>query len=748
MSQETLKLAIEEQLVPLLPSGISAAVFQRADYLAALTIEDINNKATLDVNKSIGTIQTNLVGNYNPVNIVSSNMSPQTLTSNIGSLVQNNIISPVVDTFYSNLDSIITNNIKRNADYSLQSIRTSTSTTVTQFLSIEIASSIEDVAVGLFSKTTNVSDILGGLFDTVSGVDLDNIAARFSSLIGAEALSRAANFRTLNSDNIDKLNKTSTGFVDPTGTYPKEEYKDSVDTNKLAQGDVKGTVVQKKDQERITGAKLPNGVSWDQPKSSFKGQYPYNKVHQTESGHIVEFDDTPGAERIHIYHRSGTFIEIDPNGSITSRTKGSEYKIVDCNGYISIAGKANVSINGECNVHVGANANIEVEGDAFINSRNDIEINAAGRLQLTAKEAIDIRSPMIYVDADDEFHLTAGVKSNITTQLMNIISDTDFNISVGNNTNFKTANNLMIESANDSNFKSGGKVNMQSGGDGNMKFGGTWNADSGGNTLINQGSAGDAAGAGKTEVSKLSNAGLPGDRVANIETVIKDPVAMTLADQYSVRAETESDDYDQLRKDLIAKGIATEEQLSKTPNEIGSDTSPAKSTSSIIPADESLLGMTALPDNFQLSPKFTLGMLSSKAAVTKDRLVAQRGLSYGQIAHNLQVLALNVLEPIYNAFPKMIVTSAFRDEASSSKTSQHPLGMAVDIQFRGMSKDEYFEMAKQIKDMIIFDQLLLEYCEYTNSPWIHISLDATKQRKQIMTFFNHKKYADGLSNLA
>lgn len=748
MSQETLKLAIEERLVPLLPSGISAAVYQRADYLAALTIEDINNKATLDVNKSIGTIQTNLIGSYNPVNIVSSNMSPQTLTSNIGSLVQNNIISPVVDTFYSNLDSIITNNIKRNADYSLESIRTSTSTTVTQFLSIEIASSIEDVAVGLFSKTTNVSDILGGLFDTVSGVDLDNIAARFSSLIGAEALSRAANFRTLNSDNIDKLNKTSTGFVDPTGTYPREEYKDSVDTNKLAQGDIKGTVVQQKDKERVTASKLPGGNSWDQPKSTFKGQYPYNKVHQTESGHIVEFDDTPGAERIHIYHKSGTFIEIDSNGSVISRTKGSDYKIIDCNGYVSIQGKANVSVNGECNIFVGSDANIEVGGSAYINSKNDIEINASGRLQLSAAEAIDMRSPLIYVEADQEFHLTAETKANIQGNVINVKSDTNLNIGVGRDANFKTEGILKVESVGDANIKSGANLNLQAASDGNLKAGGQLAMDSGGNTLINQGASTDAVEAGPSEEALYSESGLPDVRVDNVETIIPDPVALNIADQHAIQAETQTDDTAAIKNQLVLNGLTTNEELNQIPI-VSESTTGSTSNASLILADDSLKGMTSIPDNFQLSPHFTLGMLSSKAAISKGRVVTQRGLSYGQIVYNLQILALNVLEPIYNVYPDMLVTSGFRSAESSSSTSQHPLGMAVDIQFKGVQKNEYYKIAEQIKDLIIFDQLLLEYTSYGNvGCWLHISLDSTKQRKQIMTFYNHSKYAEGLNNLA
>ena len=37
-----------------------------------------------------------------------------------------------------------------------------------------------------------------------------------------------------------------------------------------------------------------------------KPKYPFNHVHETESGHIIELDDTPDYERIHLYHRTGT----------------------------------------------------------------------------------------------------------------------------------------------------------------------------------------------------------------------------------------------------------------------------------------------------------------------------------------------------------------------------------------------------------------------------------------------------------
>ena len=44
--------------------------------------------------------------------------------------------------------------------------------------------------------------------------------------------------------------------------------------------------------------------------------YPYNQVIKTRSGHLIEYDDTPSAERISLMHKTGAFIEIDPSGRI------------------------------------------------------------------------------------------------------------------------------------------------------------------------------------------------------------------------------------------------------------------------------------------------------------------------------------------------------------------------------------------------------------------------------------------------
>ena len=48
---------------------------------------------------------------------------------------------------------------------------------------------------------------------------------------------------------------------------------------------------------------------WE-PSSDYNTKYPFNFVHTTKSGHAIELDDTPGHERMHMWHRSGTYEEI------------------------------------------------------------------------------------------------------------------------------------------------------------------------------------------------------------------------------------------------------------------------------------------------------------------------------------------------------------------------------------------------------------------------------------------------------
>lgn len=104
-----------------------------------------------------------------------------------------------------------------------------------------------------------------------------------------------------------------------------------------------------------------------EPASSFAAQYPYNKVIKTEGGHVIELDDTPGHERIHMYHKSGTYTEINNEGQKVEKVTGDNYHIVAGNEEVYVEGNVNVRVKGDVNIVVDGNYTLNVTGDVVIN---------------------------------------------------------------------------------------------------------------------------------------------------------------------------------------------------------------------------------------------------------------------------------------------------------------------------------------------------------------------------------------------
>ena len=91
-------------------------------------------------------------------------------------------------------------------------------------------------------------------------------------------------------------------------------------------------------------------------------EYPYNRTYETESGHVVEFDDTPFAERIYEKHRTGTFYEVDADGNKVTRIVGNNYQIIAGAEYVNVKGDVNLTIDSNCNTYIKGNWNIQVDG--------------------------------------------------------------------------------------------------------------------------------------------------------------------------------------------------------------------------------------------------------------------------------------------------------------------------------------------------------------------------------------------------
>jgi hypothetical protein len=200
------------------------------------------------------------------------------------------------------------------------------------------------------------------------------------------------------------------GFNDPDGVYPKEDFIGESDVNRLARNESIGSTIVK---VKIDGIEVDiekaDGSTWSEPITPYNAVYPHNKVNESKSGHITEIDDTPNAERLHEYHKAGTFSEIHPDGSKVLKIVGKAYTIILDDNHIYIQGDSSETITGEksikaenLNINISTNAtitipttdwqgNINLEGNVIVtgNITASGEVKAStvvGTTEVTAKE--------------------------------------------------------------------------------------------------------------------------------------------------------------------------------------------------------------------------------------------------------------------------------------------------------------------------------------------------------------------------
>lgn len=154
------------------------------------------------------------------------------------------------------------------------------------------------------------------------------------------------------------------GFNDPNGVYPL--YVDEQDVNRLARNEnISTTIVQtKKDGIRKNVATTTG--TWSEPETPYNAVYPKNDVSEQESGHIHETDDTPGSERLHEYHKSGTFREIHPDGTEVVKIVTDRYTIIAGNGYFCVDGNANGFVGGNNDLVIDGTNTINVKGKSTL----------------------------------------------------------------------------------------------------------------------------------------------------------------------------------------------------------------------------------------------------------------------------------------------------------------------------------------------------------------------------------------------
>lgn len=127
---------------------------------------------------------------------------------------------------------------------------------------------------------------------------------------------------------------------------------------------------------------------WTEPESAantdYQPVYPYNNIQQTESGHSFEMDDTPTRERVRLQHRSGTFIEMHPDGDEVHKVYGDGYEITIKNKLVLIKGFCNVTVEGNSIVHIKGDKREYIEGDYDLVVKGKITQASGGKTTMVS----------------------------------------------------------------------------------------------------------------------------------------------------------------------------------------------------------------------------------------------------------------------------------------------------------------------------------------------------------------------------
>lgn len=167
------------------------------------------------------------------------------------------------------------------------------------------------------------------------------------------------------------------------GRFPRE--LDVSDASKLTRGDTSALSETQKAAMRMTGVPTAISGSFSEPASTFGAVYPYNHVvYESESGHVIEMDDTPGKERVNIHHRSGSHIEMLPDGRVIIKSADDLFELSHADAHENVVGAKNVTVGGRMKLRVGSGLDVQVvDGNANINvDSGNANINVVGNVNI------------------------------------------------------------------------------------------------------------------------------------------------------------------------------------------------------------------------------------------------------------------------------------------------------------------------------------------------------------------------------
>ena len=172
-----------------------------------------------------------------------------------------------------------------------------------------------------------------------------------------------ADLDNIDATELESIANQNDGRSDPDKRFPRKEYVGVSGVNNIARGTRVSNV--------YIGGSVP-GLDLelnDEPST----QYPENQVKETASGHIIEYDDTNGRERVMIRHRTGSGVEMRADGTVIYSSTNNAIRVVAANEKVIVEGDGEIVYNGNLKMKVAGDFDLEVGGDFNVNVVGDKE---------------------------------------------------------------------------------------------------------------------------------------------------------------------------------------------------------------------------------------------------------------------------------------------------------------------------------------------------------------------------------------
>ena len=293
--------------------------------------------------------------------------------------------------------------------------------------------------------------------------------------------------------------------------------------SRLARGEyIQETYVLQQEMGRAVDVPIGGTESsWDEPAPAYNAQYPHNRVIETAT-HSIELDDTPGAERIMIHHKSGSFIQIDSRGTTTTKSVSDKYDVMDRKQHVVVGGMSTVTILGNSYVYVKGNKIEEIEGDLQTLVHGNHLLSVGGQSTINAGEQAQIRGADVKVEANvGTMSIKAGKELNISAGGLIGLPPKYGAISI-------KAEKVMVDATDKLHLRGNTQVNIQSIAEMNIsaiainQLAATWSTHASAATLISS--------TGTTDITGVGSVAIGGGAVTSISSaVVNIGVAVNLA---------------------------------------------------------------------------------------------------------------------------------------------------------------------------------------------------------------------------